>query len=239
MTFDVTGLLIFLLGIVPGFLAQQSRSLLIPRSLRAKSVLEETGNYVVNSILVHLFLLGSFRVILAVVRSATPATLGAAMAQKQLGNWAWQHRYLIVSYYITSLLCGSALGALRGIWERDRQIGIWLADSRWLSPLLVRLGVLSFLQEEPVWYEALRQRTRNEHTFVEVKMKQDGGFYTGELKSYGIVLDSEPNKDFFLVNVAYKKSDDGPYVRVDADGVLLNFADAESVALVKETDGSV
>jgi len=88
MTFDITGLLIFLLGIVPGFLAQQSRSLLIPRSLRTKSVLEETGNYVLNSILVHLFLLGSFRVVLAVARSATPATLGAAMAQKQLGNWA-------------------------------------------------------------------------------------------------------------------------------------------------------
>jgi len=101
------------------------------------------------------------------------------------------------------------------------------------------LGVLSFLQEEPVWYEALRQRTRNERTFVEVKMKQDGGFYTGELKSYGIVPDSERNKDFLLANVAYKKSEEVPYVRLDADGVLLNFADAESVALVKETDVSI
>jgi len=64
MTFDVTGLLIFLLAIVPGFLAQQARTLLIPRSLRTQSVLEETGNYVLNSILVHLFLLASFRVVL-------------------------------------------------------------------------------------------------------------------------------------------------------------------------------
>jgi len=57
---------------------------------------------------------------------------------------------------------------------------------------------------------------------------QDGGFYTGELKSYGIVPDSERNKDFLLVNVAYKRSEDGPYVRVDADGVLLNFNFAET-----------
>jgi len=50
MTFDITGLLIFLLGIVPGFLPNNPDLLLIPRSLRTKSVLEETGNYVLNSI---------------------------------------------------------------------------------------------------------------------------------------------------------------------------------------------
>jgi len=33
-------------------------------------------------------------------------------------------------------------------------------------------------------------------------MKQGAGFYTGELKSYGIVSDSEPHKDFLLVNAA-------------------------------------
>jgi hypothetical protein len=236
MTFDVTGLLIFLLAIVPGFIAQQARSLFVPRSLRAKSVLEETGNYALNSILVHLILLGSFRLVLGVFRSATPAALGTAMAQKQVASWAWQHRYLIVSYYVGSLLLGSILGLFRGILERERLIGTWLADNRWLSPLLVRFGVLAFLQEAPVWYEALRQRSRDERTFVEVKVKEGGGFYTGELKSYGIVSDSERNKDFLLVNASYKKTEESNYTPMDADGVLLNFADAESVALIKETD---
>jgi hypothetical protein len=99
---------------------------------------------------------------------------------------------------------------------------------------LVRFGVLAFLEEAPVWYEALRQKTRNERTFVEVKMKQGAGFYTGELKSYGIVPDSEPNKDFLLVNAAYKKTEESAYVPMDVDGVLLNFADAESMAIIKE-----
>jgi len=36
-------------------------------------------------------------------------------------------------------------------------------------------------------------------------MKEGGGFYTGELKSYGIVSDSERNKDFLLVNASIKK----------------------------------
>jgi len=96
------------------------------------------------------------------------------------------------------------------------------------------LGFRALLQEAPVWYEALRQNTRNERTFVEVKMKQGGGFYTGELKSYGIVSDSERNKDFLLVNASYKRTEESNYVPMDVDGVLLNFADAESVAVIKE-----
>ena len=83
---------------------------------------------------------------------------------------------------------------------------------------------------------ALRDRSRDELTFVEVKMKQDGGFYAGELRSYGIVSDSEPSKDFLLVNAAYKKHQYDDYVKSDADGVLLNFADAESVSFIKETE---
>jgi hypothetical protein len=130
MTFDVNGLLIFLLAIVPGFLAQQARSLLVPRSLRTQSVLEETGNYVLNSILVHLLLLGSFRPSLALLHSSTPAALDLAIIQKQLGLWAWQHRYLIVFYLLASLVLGFAIGVVRGIAERDRVIGTWLADIR-------------------------------------------------------------------------------------------------------------
>jgi len=235
MTFDITGLLIFLLAIVPGFIAHQARSRLVPRSLRDQSVLEETGNYVFNSIVVHLILLVVFRGTLAVFRSVTPASLGAAIAQKQLTVWAWQHRYLVAVYYVTSLLLGCILGALRGVAERDRRIGSWLADNRFLRPLLLRLGVRALLEEAPVWYDALRAKTGDERTFVEVRMKENGGFYAGELKSFGIVSDSEPNKDFLLVNVAYKKQENDTYVILETDGVLINFADAQSLSFIKQT----
>ena len=156
-----------------------------------------------------------------------------SIAQKQFGLWAWQYRYLVASYFVASLILGFALGVFRGVAERDGLIGTWLADRGWLSRLLVRLGFFSFLGEAPVWYEALKQKTREERTFVEVKMKEGRGFYAGELKSYGIVSDSERNKDFLLVNVAYKATGEGN-VPMDPDGVLLNFADAESVAFIKE-----
>jgi hypothetical protein len=102
-------------------------------------------------------------------------------------------------------------------------------------PSLLRLGIRAFLQEAPVWYEALRDKNRHDRTFVEVKMKQNGGFYTGELKSYGIVSDSEPNKDFLLINVAYKKQAHDAYITVEADGILLNFAEAQSISFIKQT----
>ncbi len=235
MTFDITGLLIFLLAIVPGFIAHQARSRLVPRSLRDQSVLEETGNYVFNSIVVHLILLAVFRETLAVFRSVTPAGLGAAIVQKQLTVWAWQHRYLVAAYYVTSLLLGCILGVLRGVAERDRRIGTWLADNRFLRPLLLRLGIRALLQEAPVWYDALRAKTGDERTFVEVRMKENGGFYAGELKSFGIVSDSEPNKDFLLVNVSYKKEEADTYANLNVDGVLINFVDAESLSFIKQT----
>jgi hypothetical protein len=169
------------------------------------------------------------------------------MAHKQLASWAWQYRYLIVFYYLASLLLGSVLGAIRGISERDRRIGTWLAVNRWLGPFLVRFGVLAFLEEAPYgtrhgarksamracslkcrrrWRRARRKRDRTDEA--------GAGFYTGELKSYGMVSDSEPNKDFLLVNAAYKKTEESVYVPMDVDGVLLNFADAKSMAIIKE-----
>ena len=53
--------------------------------------------------------------------------------------------------------------------------------------------------------------------------------------SYGIVSDSDPNKDFLLVNAAFKKHARDVYVALDADGVLLNFADAESLSFIKQS----
>jgi hypothetical protein len=236
MTLDVTGLLIFLLAFVPGFLTQQVRKLLIPRSLRDQSVLEETRNYIVNSLVVHLVVVTIFRTSLALVRSTAPAALDWAIAHHQFGVWSWDHRYLILAYFVASLFVGLVFGLFRGVVQRDRIIGIWLADNRWLSQFLVRLGVFAFLEEAPVWYEALKQKTRSERTFVRVKMKDNRGFYTGELKSYSIVSDSEPNKDFLLVNVSHKPAENGAYEQMDVDGVLLNFADAESVAFIKDAN---
>ena len=233
MTFDATGLLIFLLAIIPGFVAQQSRHSISPRSVQERTLIEETGEYVLNSVFIHISLVLAFRLVLPVFAPSVLPTLDDAFGQKKLLEWGWQHHRLVSLYYIISLSAGIPLGFFRGALSLNQPVRKLLLRSAPIQRLLIRMGIFSFLLEEPVWYGVLRQRSRDELTFVQIKMKENGGFYTGELKNFAILGDSEREKDFFLVNVFYRLSDREDYTRLTIDGVLLNFADVESIQVMK------
>ena len=47
--------------------------------------------------------------------------------------------------------------------------------------------------------------------------------------------DSERQKDIYLVNVFYKKSEQDNYAPLDGDGVLLNFGDIDAIQVIKQT----
>jgi len=233
MTFDVTGLLIFLLAVIPGFLAEQTRHSIVPRSLQKKSAIEETGEYVINSLLIHFVLLMVFQLILSWMNPSTLEALGQAVTQKKLAGWAWEHRFLVLAYFVLSLIAGFFFGVLRGVLALNQPFRRKLGGFQWVSRLLEGIGLYSFLQTDPVWYGVLRQTSKDELTFVQVRMKGGGGFYAGELKSYGILEDSKREKDFYLVNVYFTKRDEDPYTKLDSDGVLLNFADVDSIEVTK------
>ncbi len=233
MTFDVTGLLIFLLAVIPGFLAEQTRHSIVPRSLQKKSAIEETGEYVINSLLIHFVLLMVFQLILSWMNPSTLEALGQAVTQKKLAGWAWEHRFLVLAYCVLSLIAGFFFGVLRGVLALNQPFRRKLGGFQWISRLLEGIGLYSFLQTDPVWYGVLRQTSKDELTFVQVRMKGGGGFYAGELKSYGILEDSKREKDFYLVNVYFTKRDEDPYTKLDSDGVLLNFADVDSIEVTK------
>lgn len=233
MTFDATGLLIFLLAIMPGFVAQQSRHSISPRSVQEKTIIEETGEYVLNSVFIHVTLVLAFRIFLPVFAPFAFHTLDEAFSQKSLLEWGWQHHRLIALYYLISLSAGIPLGFFRGVMSLNQPVRRLLLRSARVQGLLIRMGIFSFLLEEPVWYGVLRQRSKAELTFVEVKMKDNGGFYTGELKNFAILGDSVREKDFFIVNVFQKLPNQNEYTRLTIDGVLLNFADVESIHVMK------
>ncbi len=233
MTFDVTGLLIFLLAVIPGFLAEQTRHSIVPRSLQKKSAIEETGEYVINSLLIHFVLLMVFQLILSWMNPSTLEALGQAVTQKKLAGWAWEHRFLVLAYFVLSLIAGFFFGVLRGVLALNQPFRRKLGGFQWISRLLEGIGLYSVRQKDPVWYGVLRQTSKDELTFVQVRMKGGGGFYAGELKSYGILEDSKREKDFYLVNVYFTKRDEDPYTKLDSDGVLLNFADVDSIEVTK------
>jgi hypothetical protein len=132
-----------------------------------------------------------------------------------------------------SLIAGVLLGLLRGTLSLNQPVRTFLVGRRWIRTLLTRMGIFYFLWEEPVWYGVLRQRKTDERTFVQVEMKENGGFYTGELRNFAILSDSERQKDFYLTNVHFRKTEQDEYTRLDVDGVLLNFSDAESIQVIK------
>jgi hypothetical protein len=238
MAFDVTGLLIFLLAIVPGLLAQQSRHLIVPRSLEQKGTLEQTGEYVIDSALVHLFFLTLFRIALPLLDPAALLSMRQAVLDHTLPPWGWNHIYLLTAYFVLTLFGGFLLGFLRGVLALNQPVRKILGGFGWFSRLLKQLDIPSFLQAEPVWYGVLRQSAKNEQTFVQVRMKNGAGYYTGELKSYGIVDDFKRDKDFYLVNVFFKGTEQEAYRKLNVDGILLNFADAYSIEITKTISDS-
>src|SRR5579862_326743 len=240
MTFNVTGLLIFLLAIIPGFLAQQSRHSIVPRSIKAKTSLEETGEYVVNSLIVHLVFLSGFKIFLAWHDPRMLATLVQALSQNRTGGWLLDHRYLVLIYFVLTLAGGLVLGFARGLLALNQPVRNWLTETPWFSAILQKLNIHSFLLEDPVWYGVFRQRVKGEVTFVEIKLKGNNGYLAGELHSYGIVDDSQREKDFYLTKAWRRSTDEGPtdYRRVDADGVMLNFSDVDWIEVKKMVNPS-
>jgi hypothetical protein len=235
MAFDTTGILIFLLAIVPGFVAQQARYSITPRSVKPRTVLEETTDYVLNSVFTHAFLLVVFRLVFSLFSPPLLFEISDAVEHNSLLRWGWRHHYLVLFYYSTALLFGVLLGLVRGALSLSHPLRDSLEGQVWVRRLLQKAGIFSFLGEEPVWYEVLRQRSRNELTFVQVRMKATGGFYAGELKMFAIVDDSERQKDIYLVNVFYRKSEQENYAPLEGDGVLLNFGDIDAIQVIKQT----
>lgn len=239
MTFDITGLLIFLLGILPGFLAQQTRYSIFPRSLKPKSVIEETGYYIFNSILVHALLILLFSVYMLTWSPSASAEFSQSIAQHTPSEWIWKHWILTATYFGASLAGGFLFGLFRGWLALRQPIRNWLAKYQRFDRFLTWFGIWLFLQEDPVWFHVFRQQTDDETIFLQVKMKSGAGFYTGQLESYGILDDSEREKDFYLVRAHYKVSVQDKYQRLHGDGVLLNFGDVESIQVTKICAGQV
>jgi hypothetical protein len=180
-------------------------------------------------------LLIAFRLAFSLFSPSLLHEINDAVEQNKLLQWAWQHHDVVLFYYSTALLFGVLLGLVRGALSLGQPLRKWLVGREWARKLLPKAGIFSFLREEPVWYEVLRQRSRNELTFVQVRMKANGGSYAGELKMFAIVDDSERQKDIYLVNAFYRSSEQDNYTPLDGDGVLLNFGDIDAIQVIKQT----
>jgi hypothetical protein len=233
MQFDITGLLIFLAFILPGFVAQKARYSLVPRSLKPLSPVGEVGEFVLTGVWIHVVLAAGATIYLRSFAEEYFAALESTFHYGTLPQFIWVHRFFIFGYFILSLAVGYAFGFVQGVLIIRQPIRSWIVRKPFPNRVLKRLGVPGFLQEDPVWYFVLKQISPDTMVFLEVEMKNGAGIYTGTLKSYAILDDSVKSKDFYLEDVHFKENRSSSFVRLSCDGLLVNFEDALSVQVVK------
>lgn len=233
MQFDVTGFLIFLGFIPPGFLAQRARYSLAPRFLKPLSPVAEVGDFVLASVWAHAFLLVVIRFYFCVFQKQYFAGLVNTFYYGALPKFLWTYRVLIFIYLLLSLVVGYCFGFVQG-WSIIKQpIRSWIVREQFPSRILRKLGIPGFLQEDPVWYFVLKQKSPFTMVFLKVEMKNGAGIYTGRLRSYGILDDSMKSKDFYLEDVHFKQNRSDSFSPLDCDGLLVNFEDVACIQVRK------
>jgi hypothetical protein len=233
MQFDVTGLLIFLAFILPGFLEQKSRSSLVPRSLKPLSPVAEVGEFVLAGVWVHAILIGTICVLLPVFAKQYFSLLTNSLKFDTFQSFLRGHRLFASGYFVLSVTLGYCLGFIHGWLILRQPIRNWVLSKPLPTKFLTKLGIPGFLEEGPVWYFVLKQTSGLRAIFVEVEMKNAAGFYTGQLMSYGILDDSVKSKDFYLEQVHFKQDRADHYTPLDCDGLLLNFEDVTSIQVTR------
>ncbi len=62
--------------------------------------------------------------------------------------------------------------------------------------------------------------------FLEIELKNNSGFYAGQLSQFAIVKDDEPHKPVYIISAYFKATRHESYEPVQADGILLDLSDA-------------
>jgi len=240
MQFDVTGFLIFLAFILPGFVAQKSRKSVVPESLKPLSPVSEVGEFVLSGVWVHAFLVVCIRLFFLFFAKQYFALLSNTFRYSAPSNFFWNHWNLALSYFIFSLGFGYCLGFLHGYVILTQPVRNWALNRSLPRKFLRKLGISGFLESDPVWYFVLKQSSSHTAIFLEVEMKAAAGFYTGQLMSYGILDDAVKSKDFYLEQPYFKQDRSAKYTELNCGGLLLNFEDMISIQVTRiEADQSV
>ena len=235
MKIDISTVLLVILCIIPGLFAQKSRNLLCPRSFDPQGSSAELGELVALGISTHGVLVCIFAMALfvsGVCLHLVPGYFFHKLDSWPVSLWSASHpteAILYATLYVfTSFAASHLLGVVYGFWRRQRSpiTAALLHRSTWLK----RRGITGLLGEQPIIYEALNPKVDAEGTaylvFVELKMKDGAGFYSGQLSQFAIIRDEEPHRPIYLINALFTKVLSEPYHEVPGDGIVLDLADA-------------
>ncbi len=241
MSFDLSTILIILVVVVPGLFAQRTRSQITPRSFAPQGASAELAELVALGIATHAILV-SLASLLAVVigmRFHGSADFYFALLDRLIAEHEWRQHlteaglalfaYIFLAYYVSYWL-----GFLYGILGSSRYIRTNLFSR--VGWLLRLFGISDILGESPIIYELLNPEiikgTPNS-VFVEIELRDEQGFYSGQVSQYAIVKDEEPHKPIVLIDVWFKLTREETYKEITETGVslMLDLADALTVSV--------
>jgi hypothetical protein len=231
MNVNLTAVLVLIGFVVPGLSARRTRNLFYPRKLDPVGPTEELGQFVATGLLIHLILLSGCLLFFSLWQRPYGHEVGNELTSGGLPSVITEHYWFTISYLAASLVSGHLYGALSGF------AGVRRGVRGLFAPLLRKAGV-SLLVDLPMVFDVFHQEGFSGITFVELEMKGDGGYYTGQLAEYALVPDAEPHKPVYLEKVLFRSAEDSTYHPIDADGVWFDLADAVSVRIkrMSETD---
>ncbi|HEY0785467.1 MAG TPA: hypothetical protein VGD62_06310 [Acidobacteriaceae bacterium] len=222
---------------VPGLAAKKSRRKIIAPTLESTGPATELGELVALSLTVHLILL-AFASVAAVgagiLRAQAPLFYLHAADGLDLAAWDAGHRaeaiLLAAGYLCLSLVVGYLLGILSGWLQLSHPFLHFIEANPRLTSGLRGLNIFSLLEERPLSFELFTGESVSRGTdlifFLEVQLREDRGFITGELVKYALVRDEEPHRPVILRDAQFKATADKAYHPMEGERILIDLADA-------------
>ena len=255
MKIDLSTIFLVIFLVLPGLFSRRSQNTVLPRSLEAPGATEELAEFVVQGVAVHMILVfcaASISVLLGLVLHRQGSHYLAALNRLDLQAWArlhaWQAILLAAGYVLLSFIIAYFFGLLCGVWRLNRPVFSFLLQRvTWLQ----RWGVTGSLGEQPIVYQLLSPRLMPDGAstivFVEAELKNGLGFYSGQVRQYAVVKDSEAHKLVYIVEAWFRLRRSDEYIKVDSEGVMIDLAEvatlkvdqiAESSLTIEEPEGN-
>ncbi len=239
MNLDLSSILLVIVAIAPGQFAQRSRDKLIPRSFAPQGVSGELAELVALGVATHgiLIILASLILLASGWLCHRSPDYFFAVIDRLIAGRLWSQHIvetaLVFSCYIfLSFVVSYFLGLAYGILGMKNSFTTLLfTKATWLTRWF---GVKRLLEDKPIIYEVLPppiDDSAQRCVFVEIEMKHNCGFYSGQVRQFAIVKDEEPHKPVYLIDVWFKPDRDSTYKELQTDGIMIDLADALTMSV--------
>jgi hypothetical protein len=242
MKIDLSTIFMLTAFFIPGLIFRTSRNRVVPRSLLPKGATEEIAELAGFALFVHIGLFLTIAAVMAIYwrvaygsfcwYRSSPFAISSLRSDLRLFPVAVG--LLSACYALLSFLVAYLGGFIHGGLQIKRPFRTALERNGWTRKILNKMGI-DILEERPLSYEVFKpgkdERGNDLLVFLELRMRDNNGFYIGQLSKIGIVPDEEAHKPIYLEFAKFRATDNADYETIEADGLWLDLADTLSVTI--------